>query len=161
MGFRTQPRTYLISTYRYPNLSDVFILNCINTLMKQLLITAFLLSNLFCYASGSGDIFNVEPSAKLQTGRWSAHWIQPSDASPYDYGVYHFRKSVTLDNKPSSFVINISADNRYRLFVNGQPVCWGPARGDISHWYYDTVDTAPFMKEGKNTFAVVVWNFSP
>ena len=128
--------------------------------MKHLLLTILLLSNIFGFATGSNkDIFAVKPSQKLLTDRWSAHWIQSATASPYDYGVYHFRKSVTLDHKPSSFVINISADNRYRLFVNGQPVCWGPARGDIAHWYYETVDISSFMKEGKNTLAVVVWNF--
>ncbi|MDR1092191.1 MAG: alpha-L-rhamnosidase N-terminal domain-containing protein [Prevotella sp.] len=130
--------------------------------MKHIIIlAALLLSNTFYCGSNNKAVFDVKPSERLLKDRWSAYWITCPGASPYDYGVYHFRKSVSLDSKPSSFVINISADNRYRLFINGEAVCWGPSRGDISHWYYETVDVAPFMKEGKNTLAVVVWNFSP
>jgi alpha-L-rhamnosidase len=36
--------------------------------------------------------------------------------------------------RPASFVVHLSADNRYRFFVNGTPVCFGPARGDLFHW---------------------------
>ena len=129
--------------------------------MKRLFIVLLIVGCFFSYASAAEDIFDVKPSPNLLNERWKANWINSASASQYDYGVFHFRKSVVLAANPSSFVINISADNRYRLFVNGKAVCWGPARGDISHWYYETVDIASFMKEGKNTLAVVVWNFSP
>jgi len=56
-------------------------------------------------------------------------------------------------------VIHVSADNRYRLFVNGTAVCFGPARSDLNHWNYETLDIAPFLKPGKNLMAAVVWNF--
>ena len=79
-------------------------------------------------------------------------------SSPYDYGVYRFRKRLDLPKKPERFVINISADNRYRLLVNGQEACWGPARGDLNRWYYETVDIAPLLRPGQNVLAVTVWN---
>lgn len=129
--------------------------------MKYRIIIALLLCNIFCCLSGNTRIFDVQPSERLLKDRWPANWITCPGSSLYDYGVYHFRKSVSLENKPSSFVINISADNRYRLFVNGEAVCWGPSRGDIAHWYYETVDIAPFLRSGENTLAVVVWNYSP
>jgi hypothetical protein len=53
----------------------------------------------------------------------------------------------------------VSADNRYKLFVNGKLVSLGPARGDIFHWNYETVDLAPFLLNGKNVIAAIVWNF--
>ena len=53
----------------------------------------------------------------------------------------------------------MSADNRYKLFVNGQLVSFGPARGDIFHWNYETVDLAPHLQMGKNVIAAVVWNY--
>ncbi|MDY9919203.1 MAG: alpha-L-rhamnosidase N-terminal domain-containing protein [Proteiniphilum sp.] len=127
---------------------------------RNLLFILFtiLLSSVF-YRVHAGDFVPAEPSAHLLNDRWSASWITCPDISGYDYGVYHFRKTFVLDKKPETFVINISADNRYRLFVNGNPVCWGPARGDLLHWYYETVDIAPLLTDGKNTLAVAVWNF--
>lgn len=97
---------------------------------------------------------------ELLTRAWSARWISVPDTSPFDYGVYHFRKTFDLPSRPPSFVIHVSADNRYQLYVNGARVAWGPARGDLYHWRYETVDIAPQLKAGKNVLAAVVWNFS-
>lgn len=126
--------------------------------MKQLLLWLTLFCSLTAWAD-SRSRFSAEPAEALLRQRWQAEWIASPESSPYDYGVYHFRKVLSLDAQPSSFVINISADNRYRLFVNGEPVCWGPARGDISHWYFETVDIASLLKAGQNLLAVEVWNF--
>ena len=76
-----------------------------------------------------------------------------------EYGVYHFRRTFELAAKPERFVVHVSGDNRYQLFVNGRRVAWGPARGDLFHWRYETVDAAPYLEPGKNVFAAVVWNF--
>jgi alpha-L-rhamnosidase len=89
---------------------------------------------------------------------WNAHWISGKGVLQREYGIYHFRKTFTLAQKPSRFVINVSADNRYRLFVNGQPVCNGPARGDLYNWYFETVDIARYLKPGSNIIAAQVWN---
>lgn len=98
------------------------------------------------------------PDERRLTGTWPAQWIGDGASSPSDYGVYHFRKTFTLDTKPDRFVIDISADNRYRLYVNGTEACWGPARGDLNRWYYETVDIAPLLEAGDNVLAVAVWN---
>lgn len=104
---------------------------------------------------------NVNTNPELLKNRWNATWISCPDVSLIDYGVYIFRKKLDLKKQPKSFIINISADNRYRLFVNEQSVCWGPARGDIAHWYFETIDIAPFLNNGKNIIAIEVWNFGP
>lgn len=92
--------------------------------------------------------------------QWDAKWIVAPGTSVYDYGVYHFRKSFNLTEKPSEFIIHVSADNRYKLFVNGTMVCFGPARGDIDHWRFESIDIAPWLKQGKNVVAATVWNFA-
>jgi alpha-L-rhamnosidase len=74
----------------------------------------------------------------LLNGGWSAQWITCPDVAPRDYGVYHFRKTFKLENLPAKLVVHVSADNRYRLFVNGKAVCSGPARGDLYNWYFET-----------------------
>ena len=45
------------------------------------------------------------------------------------------------------------------MYVNGNLVSLGPARGDLHHWRYESVDLAPYLKTGKNVLAAVVWNF--
>lgn len=115
-------------------------------------------------AAGVAAVFaqsdrNGRINPDLLTKSWSASWITVPDASPFDYGVYHFRRTFEIQAKPSSFVIHVTGDNRYQLFVNGKQVVWGPARGDLNHWRYETVDIAPQLKSGKNVIAAVVWNF--
>ena len=89
---------------------------------------------------------------------WKASWIAVPNTAANDYGVYVFRKKVSLNNKPENFLVHVSADNRYKLFVNEQMVSIGPARGDITHWNYETIDLAKYLKSGENTVAALVWN---
>ena len=71
--------------------------------------------------------------------RWKAQWIRTPEAPRREFGVYYFRKTFVLDTVPSRFVIHVSADNRYELFVNGTRVAAGPARGDLDHWRFETL----------------------
>ena len=89
---------------------------------------------------------------------WAAQWIAVPGAPAQDYGVYHFRRTFELAAKPEHCVVYVSGDNRYQLFANGQRVAWGPARGDLTHWRYETVDLAPQLHPGQNVLAAVVWN---
>ena len=91
---------------------------------------------------------------------WKAFWISHPDVPEREFGVVHFRKSFTLDRVPAHFVIHTSGDNRYELFVNGTRVLEGPARGDLDHWRFETLDIAPHLRAGKNVLAAVVWNFA-
>src|SRR5690242_1746796 len=94
----------------------------------------------------------------LLKGSWQADWISCPGIAQRAYGVYHFRKVFEISAKPDKFVIHISADNRYRLFVNDHAVCSGPARGNLYNWDFETVDIATFLQNGKNIIAVLVWN---
>jgi hypothetical protein len=98
-------------------------------------------------------------NADLLRYEWKAQWIGPHLSSgETDRGVFHFRRSIDLSSKPSSFIVHVTADNRYRLIVNGIAVGLGPARGDKIHWHYETYDLAPYLKAGKNLLAAQVWN---
>ena len=121
------------------------------------LITFLLASSILSLCPNS---YSQELSKESITykGNWNASWITCPDAPQRDYGVYHFRKTINLLTKPSRFIVHVSADNRYRLFVNGNPVSSGPARGDLYNWYYETIDIAPQLVSGNNTVAAVVWN---
>src|SRR5690606_20559902 len=113
--------------------------------------------------SGSGKAFaqlQVWPAADDKWNRqiWEAKWISHPAAGAREYGVFLFRKSFELNVRVSKFIIHLSADNRYRLFVNGQRVLEGPARSEPNHWFYESIDIGPLLKTGKNQLAVQVWN---
>jgi hypothetical protein len=105
--------------------------------------------------SGSG----LPIDSTLLAEPWPAQWVAPSEADGEAFGVYHFRRVVTLDAVPDSFVVHTSGDNRYQLFVNGERVRTGPARGEIPNWRFETTDLAPHLQAGSNVIAAVVWNF--
>ncbi|MFW6277683.1 MAG: alpha-L-rhamnosidase C-terminal domain-containing protein [Prolixibacteraceae bacterium] len=88
------------------------------------------------------------------TDKSFAEWIAPAE----NFGVFCFRKEISLNEKPENFIVHISADPRYKFFVNGEKVVWGPAVGDPENWKYETVDLAPFLQKGKNVLAAQVWN---
>lgn len=89
---------------------------------------------------------------------WTAPWIADPAASGTEPGVHHFRKDFELAAVPARFPVRVSADNRYRLFVNGVEVASGPARGDLLHWRYETLDLAGHLRPGRNVIAALVWN---
>ena len=72
--------------------------------------------------------------------------------------VLHFRRALTLAAVPASYPVRVSADNRFVLYVNGQRVGDGPARGDLAHWRYERFDLAPLLHAGKNLITATVWN---
>jgi len=85
-------------------------------------------------------------------------WIAYPSSNNTVYGVYHFRKSFSLDEIPDQLIIHVSADNRYNLFVNGVRVCYGPAKGDLRTYKYDVVDIARYLEKGDNVVAAQVYN---
>lgn len=67
-----------------------------------------------------------------------------------------FRKTLELVGEPASGELHVFADTRYRLQVNGEVVCHGPARFFAARPEYDTVNIAPFLRAGANVITVVV-----
>ncbi|TSD64897.1 Bacterial alpha-L-rhamnosidase [Inquilinus sp. KBS0705] len=106
----------------------------------------------------SNTAFSQAINPDILNHPWKASWVSVPNQPLRDYGVYHFRKSIDLPTKPAKFVIHVSADNRYKLYVNQQLVSLGPARGDMYYWKFETVDIAPYLVAGKNTVAALVWN---
>ncbi len=90
---------------------------------------------------------------------WNSKWITHPDIDKTAYGLIHLRKTFALDAIPEAFIVHVSGDNRYRLYVNEKEVCYGPQAGDVRHWRYETLDLAPFLQKGKNTIAAEVMNW--
>ena len=90
--------------------------------------------------------------------QWKASWIMVPRTNPTGYGVYLFRKRIELTAVPKSFPVYVSADNRYKLYVNEKLVSLGPAKSDLAHWKFEIVDLAPYLISGKNMISAKVWN---
>jgi hypothetical protein len=99
------------------------------------------------------------PEPRVFRDAIAAHWIAHPTAPGEEYGVFHFRRTLELAAAPASFVVHVSADNRYRFFVNGRQVSSGPQRSDLMHWRYETIDLAPHLRPGRNVLAALVWNW--
>ena len=97
----------------------------------------------------------------LKTDLWNAKWISVPGTEPQGYGVYYFRKEVVLPAVPARYLVHVTADNRYKLYVNGTLVSLGPAKSDATHWNYETVDLAPCLNGGRNVIAALVYNEGP
>ncbi len=126
-------------------------------------IFSLILCGLFFYSGFSQESkvdinYEGKDYTKLKHA-WRAQWITHPTESTLDYGVFLFRRTFDLDSQPSKFIIYVSADNRYRLYVNGKYVCYGPALGDLNHWRYETVDISKYLVKGKNCISAEVINF--
>lgn len=131
---------------------------CKSDIMKFHVYSLALLLSCACPAIAYSQQLPVNPA--LLQNHWTASWISCPGITQRAYGIYHFRKTFPLTGKPAKFIVHLSADNRYRFFVNGQAVRSGPARGDLYNWNFETVDIAPYLHAGDNTLAALVWNMA-
>jgi hypothetical protein len=104
-------------------------------------------------------LFSLNSFAQEVT--FSASWISAEDIELKEHNVIHLRNTIEFEKVPESFKVKISADNKYRLFINGEYICQGPGRSDLEHWYFQTIDLAKYLKTGKNVIAAEVVNFGP
>ena len=57
--------------------------------------------------------------------------------------------------------LRISAEARYRLYINGSPIVSGPCKGDRWNHFYETLDITDKLVPGPNALAVRVVSFPP
>ena len=100
--------------------------------------------------------------------RWAAEWIwETTQAStqpnPFEFHspayknlFVYFRKTFDLPDRPDRAVAHVTADSRYKLYVNGRYIGRGPIRSDLVWQYYDDYDIAPYLHPGRNVIAALV-----
>ena len=76
---------------------------------------------------------------------WSRSWGGRDLEEPR---ILLFRRTVFLENEPEKSVLQVSADTRYKLYVNGNLAETGPCKGDRQVWFLDTVDIGKWLKKG-------------
>ena len=73
----------------------------------------------------------------------------------YNYHA-HFIKEFYVD-ETGNYEIKISADDFYKLYINGEFVCQGVAPAYFDSYNYNETDISKFLNKGKNTVAVHVF----
>eukprot|EP01093_Parvamoeba_rugata_P011078 TRINITY_DN302_c0_g1_i1.p1 TRINITY_DN302_c0_g1~~TRINITY_DN302_c0_g1_i1.p1 ORF type:complete len:815 (-),score=174.27 TRINITY_DN302_c0_g1_i1:6829-9273(-) len=88
-----------------------------------------------------------------------AAWVSHPDIKGGEDVAVLFRNTFNVDDLREDFIINISADNHYFLYVNGQFITHGPQLSDIQHYKYETLNLKDYLIKGKNSIAIKVINF--
>ncbi len=97
---------------------------------------------------------------KKRNGKWiwTADWTQEDSRSPRLVWFY-----TEIEGKSGKAAgtdgIRITADCRYKLYIDGEPVQYGPAKGDHEVHYLDTVNPGSFQAVGVHSAAVAVLHY--
>ena len=94
---------------------------------------------------------------------WQGKWIDTGTQNIYINKYRRYRKTFELsDDSIISAEIRISGDTRYYLYINGEYVTRGPAKGFPWHQSYDKVDIKRYLRPGKNCISVLlhIWGVS-
>lgn len=89
---------------------------------------------------------------------WMPDWVDSSTTNTAGR-IVNFTKSFNLPSAPERALLHFSADTRYKLYINGNRVAVGPARGHGTIWYYDTLDVSPHLKPGDNEITFLVLRY--
>ncbi|MFC5407531.1 alpha-L-rhamnosidase C-terminal domain-containing protein [Cohnella soli] len=100
----------------------------------------------------------------MEDHNWQARWIWDGDEFACENEIVLFRRSFEVPdtialNGGYKLAFDVSADSRYRLFLNGKSVSIGPCKGDVHTHYYETVDATKLLRPGKNVLAAKVVHY--
>ena len=86
-------------------------------------------------------------------------WITDSRAQPKADGLFRFKRSFSAD-RDSRLTVRVSADTRYKLFINGKQVLSGPCKGNRFVTYYETADLSEYLTDGENELTALVMHLN-
>src|SRR5258707_14390442 len=84
---------------------------------------------------------------------WPVRWIAhpQGDATPV---VIAYRREFRLEAE-ATFLLHVSADERYQLHLDGGMIGRGPERGDGGHWFYETYEVT--LAAGRHALVAGEW----
>ena len=143
----------------------------LQTIVSYLAIAAAFVSSLFSWGdptliryTNDYNIPDTIPEYSVisteEKDDWQAKWIWDKENLTEENVWMCFNKKVNLDTKPEELTAHISADSKYWLYINGENVVFegsvkrGPEKNG---GYYDSIDIAPYLKEGENSICALVW----
>ncbi len=98
-------------------------------------------------------------SGRGYPGHWAGRFIWThGEAHPFHFFLMA-RRTVHLQGDPPSARLHITAADRYLLYVNGEYLGRGPARGDPRWKSYDSYGVASNLQGGDNVIAVLAYHY--
>ena len=85
---------------------------------------------------------------------WPCSWIAYPDEEALPL-VTAYRLRFPMD-QTATVRVHVSADERYKLFLDGMQIGMGPERGDPFNWFYETYDLA--LSVGEHVIVAQVWS---
>lgn len=86
--------------------------------------------------------------------QWPAKWIACAEARDTPF-VTAYRHSFTLE-KAAKILVHVSADERYRLFLDGEKIGDGSERGDAHNWFFESYELD--LSAGEHLIVAQVWS---
>ena len=143
----------------------------IQTIISYLAIAAAFITSIFSWGDGvmipyknnyiiPENIPEYRVISTEEKNDWKAKWIWDKENLTEKNVWMCFNKKVILDKVPEELIADISADSKYWLYINGETVVFEGSvkRGpDKNSGYYDSIDIAPYLKEGENSVCALVW----
>ena len=89
----------------------------------------------------------------------NAYWISTDNPFDIHEAYYRFRSPADwqLAQKPAKAMLYLTADSRYKLWINGRFVARGPARCNPHSQSVDPLDVTDYLSAGANTIAIQVY----
>lgn len=87
-------------------------------------------------------------------GLWPARWISGADLQTPHIAAYRLR---FRSEQTETVRLHMTADERYRLFLNGNEIGEGSERGDLRNWFFETYDLD--LPAGEHVLVAQVWAY--
>ncbi len=88
------------------------------------------------------------------SGRWLTH---PTRSRVKDYSFFA-RLKIYYQIRPVSEIIHVCAHSRYVLYLNGELLSCGPAKGSDFRLFYDSYEIGEYLHDGENHLALEIYH---
>lgn len=72
--------------------------------------------------------------------------------------VIQFARRFSAADLKLPFRIHVTADQRYKLYLDGEFVGLGPQRGDLDRWYFDSYDLSDNIGRSEHVLSAIIWH---
>lgn len=100
---------------------------------------------------------NVSRLQDIDDASWIWHPTAIERGEAGKCAFLRFRKEFTSDAAPLRF--DVSADERFELLLDGEPIAFGPHRGIVENWLYQSYEAK--LAPGRHVMEAVVWVMGP
>ena len=112
------------------------------------------------------DFFVIETNSPLilvnefpfDADQWPCNWIwHPGQLETLELAQF----SLVFNSKKLKLPvkIHVTADHRYKLYLDGKLIGTGPQPGDCNNWFVDSYDLTKYIKNQQQVLTAFVWHY--